>query len=118
MSSAHCKYHHQVLPQDQLRYLMDLILTHAEDMDFAVTKYTLTRSSRLVTDDFNAKFEGTCIPGSDELESKKTAKMLSCALMENKSKLQEELSVASAAFWAVKEDDMSRRWRRRGAISS
>ena len=71
------------------------------------------RFSRLVTDDFNEKFEGKWTPGSSEPETKKTAKMLYCALMENEEELMIELLVASAAFWWAKPDEMPRRRRRR-----
>ena len=102
MSSAHCTHHHQVLPRNQFLYLLDLYLDYAKALDFEVRKSSYMRFTNFVIDDFNEKFEGKCTPGSEEVETKKTAKMLYCALMENYEELTIEHCVASAAFWTEK----------------
>ena len=66
-----------------------------------------------IADTFNAEFEGKCIPGSAERQTKQTVGMLYCALLHNEGEYKRLLSEAEEEFWAAKGlvEGREERWR-------
>lgn len=99
--STHCT-HHPVLLRHQAVYLISLLIKHAQQIQFDITRHNINDWNR-VTDEFNARFEGKpCTTGSGEAQMKKTVAMLYCALMENEEEYKRLFAEAEQAFRAEK----------------
>ena len=93
---------HPGLPRNEFLFLLDSLIRHAKQTGFDRRKSIQRRVSRLAVDDFNRKFEGKCIPGSSRPETRKSDRMLYCALRENSEELKVRLDEAIAIFRAEK----------------
>lgn len=100
MRSRYCT--HPAIPRNEVLFLLDSLILRARQTDFDCRKSTQRRVSRLAVDDFNRKFAGKCIPGSSRPETRKTDRMLYCALRENFEELKVRLDEAIAIFRAEK----------------
>lgn len=97
---THCT-NHPILPRSQSVYLMKMLISRAEELEFDITRHRIQDWDG-VADEFNAKFEGKRLPGSAGIQTKKTVLMLHCALVQNGDEYRELFAEAVRKFRAKK----------------
>ncbi|KAL9067188.1 MAG: hypothetical protein Q9161_007084 [Pseudevernia consocians] len=97
---AHCT-NHPILPRNQSLYLMRMLISKAEQLDFDITRHRI-QDWNGAADEFNAKFEGKRLPGCAGRQTKKTVVMLHCALLQNREEYRELFAKALRKFRAKK----------------
>ena len=76
---------------------MDAMLEQSINLGFDMTRHTRVDWD-VVTDKFNAEFEGKLVPGSRARETKKSVQMLACAWRANKAEFNQRFKEAYRRF--------------------